>query len=47
MKAKILVIEDNEQNMYLVTFILRKARLSGVSGKKWRRWDLIGKSAKT
>jgi two-component system, cell cycle response regulator DivK len=24
MKAKILVIEDNEQNMYLVTFILRK-----------------------
>lgn len=24
MKAKILVIEDNEQNMYLVTFILEK-----------------------
>jgi CheY-like chemotaxis protein len=25
MKKKILVIEDNEQNMYLVTFILKKA----------------------
>jgi two-component system, cell cycle response regulator DivK len=24
MKAKILIIEDNEQNMYLVTFILEK-----------------------
>jgi CheY-like chemotaxis protein len=24
MKAKVLVIEDNEQNMYLVTFILEK-----------------------
>ena len=25
MKKKILIIEDNEQNMYLVTFILKKA----------------------
>jgi two-component system cell cycle response regulator DivK len=50
MKAKILVIEDNEQNMYLVTFILEKyghqviqARngVEGVAISRQQKPDLI------
>ena len=35
MKGKILVIEDNDQNLYLVTFILEKQRLRGACGPRW------------
>lgn len=31
MKGKVLVIEDNEQNLYLVTFILEKNRYEVIS----------------
>ncbi|MBU0702500.1 MAG: response regulator [Chloroflexi bacterium] len=36
MKPKILVIEDNEQNMYLVTFILKKQGYQVVQARDGR-----------
>jgi CheY-like chemotaxis protein len=44
MKSKILVIEDNEQNMYLVTFILEKHGYEVVQARDGREGiDLAGR----
>ena len=44
MKGRVLVIEDNEQNLYLVTFILEKSGYEVVPAKNGREGiELAGK----
>ncbi len=42
MKGTILVIEDNEKNMYLVTFILEKSGYQVVQARDGRTRDRAG-----
>lgn len=46
MKAKILVIEDNEQNIYLVTFILEKNGCQVIQAREGREGINLARQSK-
>lgn len=46
MRPKILVIEDNEQNLYLVTFILEKHNYQVIQARDGREGIELAKQAK-